>query len=125
MSKAQGYVNITHFCQGHNVELQNYLRVQSDHMRSHDLVTLCVELLHSIVFDINEKSIDMIIQLLETLDEFCQGCVGNQIAVFDAQVVEDINYILRLTKFGKCEPYKVCPTKKLPFQCKINTYFSI
>ena len=87
--------------------MQNYLRSQTDHLRSFDLVTLCVDLLHSIVFDINHESIDLVIQLAETLDEFCQGCVGNQIAVFDAQVIEDINYILRRPKFGKTPIYKV------------------
>ena len=104
---------MTHWLQGYNLEFKNYLRVQTDHLRSYDLVTLSVELLHSLVFDINNESIDLVIQLLETINEFSQGCIENQTAIFDAQAIEDINYILRRPKFGKSPAYKVCSVRNI------------
>jgi hypothetical protein len=51
---------------------------------------------------------------METLVEYAQGSVGNQNAIFNAQVVDDINFIFRNPSFSRCSEYKVahsCPIK--------------
>ena len=46
-------------------------------------------------------------QIIETLAEMCQGCILNQIAVFDAQAIDGINYILRRNLYKDCHPRMV------------------
>lgn len=49
-------------CEGHNADLQNYLRAQPDHIKSIDLVTLCVELLHVMIQEVDKHTVDVLIQ---------------------------------------------------------------
>jgi hypothetical protein len=50
-------------CEGHNRDLQEYLREQPDNIRSIDLVTLTVELLHVVAEKINGDTIHQIDQV--------------------------------------------------------------
>ena len=44
---------------------------------------------------------------METLAELCQGCIPNQLTVFDAQVVDAVNYILRRSYYKNAHPRTV------------------
>lgn len=48
---------------GHHKPLQEYLRVQPDHIKSVDIVSDCVELLHLLIADIDQNSADVLIQV--------------------------------------------------------------
>jgi hypothetical protein len=50
-------------CEGHHKDLQNYLRAQPDHIKSVDIVTLCVELLHVMIQELDKHTIDILIQV--------------------------------------------------------------
>eukprot|EP00053_Salpingoeca_punica_P017480 m.168492 g.168492 ORF g.168492 m.168492 type:complete len:2590 (+) comp17217_c0_seq4:243-8012(+) len=98
-------------CEGHNSQMQNYLREQPDNMRSIDLVSMTVELLRTLVTDITDDNIELVIQTMETLVEFAQGCQGNQCVIFDAQAVDSMNTILRQPKFPGANDEKVAHLK--------------
>eukprot|EP00760_Papus_ankaliazontas_P008757 PhM_4_TR13920/c0_g1_i1/m.70620/K04958/ITPR1; inositol 1,4,5-triphosphate receptor type 1 len=66
-------------CEGHNLALQNYLRVQADNVVSVDLVREVVFLTRALFRHIDEVTFSCASQGLDTLTELCQGpCVGNQ-----------------------------------------------
>ena len=44
-----------------------------------------------------------LIQTVETLVEFSQGCVANQSAIFDARVMDAINFIIRNHSYKGCK----------------------
>ena len=92
-------------CEGHNDVLQNYLRYQPDNIRSIDLVHGTVDILAVLVEDISEDNVELIIQTVDTLVEFAQGCGENQGAIFDAQVSDHFNHVLRLPDL-RCNPEK-------------------
>jgi hypothetical protein len=53
-----------------------------------------------------------------------QGCVKNQEAIFNALVVEDINFMLRTAKYKKCPSFKVLLRFRLNFFVKyLSLYF--
>ena len=51
-------------------------------------------------------------QTIDTLIELCQGCVKNQEVVFDAKVLDPINFIIRRHKYPDCQDYEVGHLKK-------------
>ncbi len=57
---------------------------------------------------VDKHTIDILIQLLETLVEFAQGCTPNQQAIFDAQAIDDVNVLLRRSNFKDAPAFKVC-----------------
>lgn len=82
-------------CEGHNLVLQDYLRMQPDNIRSLDLIAETVEYLAIVVRELKSSNMPLAIQTMSTLVEFAQGCKGNQSDIFDEHVVESINKILR------------------------------
>ncbi len=58
------------FCEGHNLNLQNYLRHQTTSKNNYDLVTLITKLLSS--YKVSSKNLDTIMQCLDTLTELIQ-----------------------------------------------------
>eukprot|EP00045_Choanoeca_perplexa_P018056 m.276491 g.276491 ORF g.276491 m.276491 type:complete len:2614 (+) comp17698_c0_seq3:125-7966(+) len=86
---------LQYMCEGHFLPLQEYLRTQPDNVRKINLVDLAVQFLHVLTEEITLDSIEIIIQTVETLVEFAQGCPDNQRCIFDARVTDDINSILR------------------------------
>jgi hypothetical protein len=50
-------------CEGHNDQMQNYLREQTGNIRQVDLVTQTVELLHILVEEITAANIDVLVQV--------------------------------------------------------------
>ena len=60
------------FTEGHNLELQTYLRHQLYSRNSYDMISQVIELLHVYQANLNEKNYENILRCLETLTEFVQ-----------------------------------------------------
>ena len=58
------------FCEGHNFDLQNYLRFQKQSKTNYDMITTTVQLLIS--FKISNMNYDTISQCFDTLTEYIQ-----------------------------------------------------
>jgi hypothetical protein len=82
-------------CEGHNGVLQNYIRAQPDNIRSLDLVAEVVKFADVVTEDVDENNIELVVQTFDTLVEFCQGCQGNQAAVFNNHIMDSINRVIR------------------------------
>eukprot|EP00051_Salpingoeca_urceolata_P021905 m.350050 g.350050 ORF g.350050 m.350050 type:complete len:1958 (+) comp19886_c0_seq3:2025-7898(+) len=102
---------LSNVVEGHNIVLKGYLQTQPDNIRSIDLVTETVEYLRLIAYHVNEHTISLVIQTLETLVELSQGHENNQRVIFDAQIVDEINFLLRNSNFGEADPFEVAHTK--------------
>eukprot|EP00004_Rigifila_ramosa_P001596 TRINITY_DN1154_c0_g1_i2.p1 TRINITY_DN1154_c0_g1~~TRINITY_DN1154_c0_g1_i2.p1 ORF type:complete len:2503 (+),score=673.94 TRINITY_DN1154_c0_g1_i2:327-7511(+) len=85
------------FAEGHNLELQNYMRVQTYSRNSYDLLLEIVKLLQAVEKKITRENVGMIVQLFETLTEFVQGpCPENQQALAQGQLLAICNRIVPL-----------------------------
>lgn len=62
------------FCEGHNIDLQNYLRFQKQSKTNYDMITITVHLLLS--FKISDRNYDTISQCFDTLTEYIQVKIG-------------------------------------------------
>jgi len=85
------------FCEGHNFQLQNYLRLQPNQGESYDLVSEpALGFLETLEREIDATNIDIAIQLFVTLTEYCQGpCPANQIAlVLHTKLCDSAKFIL-------------------------------
>ncbi len=58
------------FCEGHNNDLQNYLRFQNRSKNNYDLISITVHLLLS--FKVSDENYSTISQCLDTLTEYVQ-----------------------------------------------------
>lgn len=58
------------FCEGHNRDLQNYLRQQVNSKNNYDLVTLTTKLLAA--YRVNSKNFESVMQCFDTLTELIQ-----------------------------------------------------
>ncbi|KAI8365871.1 hypothetical protein EDC96DRAFT_509091 [Choanephora cucurbitarum] len=92
--------------EGHNLHLQTYLAKQPDNIKSFNIVLDVVEYFHAIVPLCNQKNIDLIIQVVDTITELAQGCLENQVTIFNNKIVNPVNVILR-------EPYIGCDIDKV------------
>ncbi|CAO3631734.1 unnamed protein product [Cunninghamella blakesleeana] len=89
--------------EGHNITLQRYLVKQPDNIKSFNIVQDVVEYLHAIVPLCNIQNIRLIIQVLDTITDLAQGCLENQLAIFNGKIINPVNIILR-------ESYSHCPS---------------
>ncbi|KAF7730560.1 hypothetical protein EC973_001941 [Apophysomyces ossiformis] len=89
--------------EGHNMSLQTYLAKQPDNIKSFNIVQDVVEYLHAIVPLCNIQNIRLIIQVLDTITELAQGCLINQVTIFNDKIINPVNTILR-------EAYTNCPS---------------
>ncbi|EGD81749.1 hypothetical protein PTSG_02461 [Salpingoeca rosetta] len=99
---------LQYMCEGHNFQLQEYLRFQADNIHPINLVNVTVDFLATMMEDVSDDTIEVITQTLETLVEFSQGCPNNQQSIFDSKVVDSLNHLLRIPKF-----YEVCKAEKV------------
>lgn len=75
------------FCEGHNLDLQNYLRHQTHSKNNYDLVMMTIKVLVSL--KVNKKNYDTVMQCFDTLTEFIQGpCKANQIDLVNSKLLE-------------------------------------
>ncbi|CAD8076144.1 unnamed protein product [Paramecium sonneborni] len=81
------------FCEGHNQDLQNYMRSQSNQKNSFDLVSQIVLLLST--FQISQANFESVLQCFETLTELIQGpCKQNQQTLLKSSLLEYVVLIL-------------------------------
>ncbi|KAI8924374.1 hypothetical protein BC831DRAFT_465922 [Entophlyctis helioformis] len=90
------------FAEGHNYALQNYIRFQSDNAASFDIVN-----------DI------ILLQIFDTLIELAQGCVENQLAIFNAKILPTVNTIMA-EGFANAQPAKVAELKGKAVLCLLT-----
>lgn len=77
------------FTEGHNLDLQNYLRHQTSSRNNYDLVSIIIELLRTYQKRLVPDNYENIMRCLDTLAEFVQGpCPENQIALLDSKFLE-------------------------------------
>lgn len=95
--------------QGHNKELQGFLRAQEDNVgRSVDLVKEVATYLQSLYSSISLPTLPLVTQLVATLRSLCSGHSDNQQIAFDAKIMEVFN-----TVFRQKEPYPHCTFTEL------------
>ncbi|KAK3085572.1 hypothetical protein FSP39_005468 [Pinctada imbricata] len=107
-----GYIELifkllARICDGQHFGLQNYLREQPDNVKSFNIVGETAQFLNVVYSTINNKTINLIIQLFNTLNEFCSGNQENRVVVYDRKIVDYINFILRAGEIADCPPEKV------------------
>ncbi|XP_074650375.1 inositol 1,4,5-trisphosphate-gated calcium channel ITPR3-like [Tubulanus polymorphus] len=102
-----GYIQLVlkvlaRICDGQFTPMQDYLREQPDNIKSFNLIAETVQYMCQVYANINPSTIDLINQLLESLNECVSGNEENRIAIFDNKIVDYINFILRTGQFAKC-----------------------
>jgi hypothetical protein len=82
-------------CEGHNNMAQNYMLRQAEKLEEFDLVNATLDLWKVMIYPEKEYRVfDLLIaQLLETMIEYCQGCMEVQNELFKRNAVECIVFI--------------------------------
>lgn len=76
-------------CENHNIQLQNYVRLQTNSRVNHNLVELTVQLLAALLKLKSRRSFSLIEKCFITLTETIQGpCRENQTAIIDGTFLE-------------------------------------
>ena len=92
-------LNLLRFLQllseGHNDELQNFMRFQENARVNHNVLDLCQKLSEKLVENLSEANYYVLVQCFDSLTEFIQGpCTENQRVLADGSVLKVINRIL-------------------------------
>nr|KAJ3422770.1 hypothetical protein HK105_006449 [Polyrhizophydium stewartii] len=107
------------FAEGHNHALQSYIRLQPDNIKSFDIVNDIVSYLHAVASVLGVIDLKILLQIFDTLIELSQGCVENQIAIFNAKVIPTINVILA-EEFPNGAPTLVAEVKGKAVLCLLS-----
>ena len=84
-------------CEGHNLELQNYMRYQSRSRISFDMISDIIALLEILIEKKQLRSFKVVSQCFDTLTEFIQGpCTKNQEAIIDGKFLELVSTLLSM-----------------------------
>ncbi|CAG2222632.1 unnamed protein product [Mytilus edulis] len=107
-----GYIELVlkvmaRMCDGQNHDLQDYLREQPDNVKSFNIIAEVTRFLNVVYSNINFKSIDLVIQLFNTMNEFTAGNQENRIVIYDNKIIDYINFILRAGDFESCTTEKI------------------
>eukprot|EP00106_Octopus_bimaculoides_P022967 XP_014790409.1 PREDICTED: inositol 1,4,5-trisphosphate receptor-like protein A [Octopus bimaculoides] len=94
-------------CDGQNQQLQNYLREQPDNVKSFDIIAEVTRFLDVVYSNINGRSIDLVIQLFDSINEFTASNQDNRVVIYDNKIIDYINFILRAGDFADCLTEKV------------------
>ncbi|CAO0799740.1 unnamed protein product [Mucor circinelloides] len=105
--------------EGHNLHLQMYLAKQPDNIKSFNIVLDVVEYFHAIVPLCSEQNIELIIQVLDTITELAQGCLQNQVTIFNNKIINPVNTILRKA-YSSCDPQLVNELKSKVVTCLLS-----
>lgn len=89
-------------CDGECTDLQNYLRDQSDNIRSVNIVSETAKLLELLYSNVNHSTIGLTTQLFDTLIEVALGNPHNQVCIFEQKLTDYVNFILRNDTFPGC-----------------------
>ncbi|XP_064599288.1 inositol 1,4,5-trisphosphate receptor type 1-like [Liolophura sinensis] len=116
--KDDGYIDLVlkvmaRVCDGQHRGLQDYLREQPDNVKSFNIVGEIAQFLNVVYSSINVKTIDLVIQLFSTLNEFCSGNQENRSVIYDRKVVDYVNFILRSGEFPECPEEKVWELRQM------------
>ena len=73
--KDDGYIELVlrvlaRMCDGQHRGLQDYLREQPDNMKSFNIIAETAQFLNLVYSNINNQTIDLVIQLFESINEF-------------------------------------------------------
>ncbi|XP_052817063.1 inositol 1,4,5-trisphosphate receptor type 3-like isoform X2 [Mya arenaria] len=98
---------LARICDGQHVGLQNYLREQPDNVKSFNIIGETAQFLNVVYSSINSRTVDLVIQLFNTLNEFCSGNQENREVIYNKKVIDYINFILRAGEIADCSPEKV------------------
>ena len=83
------------FTEGHNLDLQNYIRHQKNSRNNYDMVTIVIDLLSVFTNETCKENYENIIKCLDTLTEFVQGpCPLNQQTIIDSKFLIIANSLL-------------------------------
>jgi len=95
-------------CEGHHLQMQNYVRNQNDNLYSFNMVTEVVTFLRAVVSSKPDDSlVEVATQALNTLTEVCQGpCVENQRTLVAANICSDASILLE-QPYTDCDPMRV------------------
>ncbi|KAL4233980.1 hypothetical protein ACF0H5_005635 [Mactra antiquata] len=107
-----GYIELVlkvmaRMCDGQNHTLQDYLREQPDNVKSFNIIGEVTQFLNVIYSNIKAKSIDLVIQLFDTMTEFTAGNQENRVVIYDNKIIDYINFIMRAGDFEDCPTDKV------------------
>ncbi|KAI8977223.1 hypothetical protein BDF20DRAFT_988226 [Mycotypha africana] len=105
--------------EGHNLHLQRYLAKQPDNLKSFNIILDVVEYFHAIVPLCDEKNIRLIIQVLDTITELAQGCLENQVTIFNNKIINPMNAILR-ENYESCDYNQVNELKSKVVICLLS-----
>ncbi|WAR13612.1 ITPR1-like protein [Mya arenaria] len=97
---------LARICDGQHVGLQNYLREQPDNVKSFNIIGETAQFLNVVYSSINSRTVDLVIQLFNTLNEFCSGNQENREVIYNKKVIDYINFILRAGEIADCSPEK-------------------
>eukprot|EP00760_Papus_ankaliazontas_P031379 PhM_4_TR5257/c0_g1_i1/m.41768 len=84
------------FCEGHNTELQDYLREQPDNVHSYNLVKETMTFLrHSLTVEVPSTfMLEVMLQAFNTLTEYCQGPVPrNQLTLVQSNLGQQVSHV--------------------------------
>ncbi|KAH3769470.1 hypothetical protein DPMN_170739 [Dreissena polymorpha] len=98
---------LARICDGQHVGLQNYLREQPDNVKSFNIIGETAQFLNVVYSSINSRTVDLVIQLFSTLNEFCSGNQENREVIYNKKAIDYINFILRAGEIADCPPEKV------------------
>ena len=97
------------FCEGHNLSLQNYIRLQTKSRNSYDMISDTISLLEILIEKKLLVTFHVISQCLDTLTEFIQGpCMKNQESIIDGKFLELASTLLALDEnSSNCTTYEI------------------
>ena len=100
-------------CENHNMTLRDYLREQPDNLKSYNLIKEVANYLGEVYQNTDSESIEVVIQVIETLNEFAMGNVENEMVLFDSKAMDVVNHLLRQPKanFHDCSAESVADLK--------------
>ncbi|CAH1798712.1 unnamed protein product [Owenia fusiformis] len=113
-----GYIELVlkllaRMCDGQHKGLQDYLREQPDNMKSFDIVAECAQFLNLVYSNINQHTIDLAVQIFNTLNEFTAGNQANRTVILNNKVIDYINFVLRAGQFKDCPMEKVIELRQI------------
>jgi len=100
-------------CENHNKQLRDYLREQPDNLKSYNLIKEVANYLGEVYQNTDGESIEVVTQVIETLNEFAMGNVENEMVLFDSKAMDVVNHLLRQpeSNFKDCSRESVADLK--------------
>ncbi|KAK3607291.1 hypothetical protein CHS0354_002916 [Potamilus streckersoni] len=115
--KDDGYIELVFkilrlMCNQQYRGLQDLLREQPDSINSVNLVSDTTQFLSILYSNVNDKSVELISQLFDTLVRMTSGNLINQALVFDKKICDYITHILRVGDYKDCSTRDIYNLKR-------------